>query len=1245
MKNFKGIFRKVTVMVVMLSLVCQLIPLGVSAGEDALVPDMKTEENVSVISKTAERIAGDEWEVTLSVEALQDLYTKPLELVVLYDISGSMAWCTQEEHSHSFACRRNGCDKEEHRHSALAGRMCKGTTVEDTRQYILGTALRDFVTELNGAVDGAKVSVCTFGNRGYTDVPLTELNDSTVDMFCDNIPVQYQRRAELTNLRLGILNAQKQFTDNPNTTKLMLIVCDGEYTGTLPVVAANNLKADGVIIDCVGFLYSSDVLSEIATEGHYHYAESGIQLETFMGTYLDSTSAMITDVMGDAVKFGEFTNVSGGECIVSDDRSTWTWIPEGGVLRKGETAEISYTVKLKYEYNVSGEHDIALNNSAVLDCVTADGTHYSVDFPVPVAHYEIGSITITVEGLPSDISPSIVYYDKKITDFTEEEFKFNVTAPEFVGADGTKYYYLESVYTDKDGNTSAFDGLTTTSIPAVSGDQTIVHYYTTEPVACEFVVSYIYGGAVPFGADPLPLPKAYKVGETVVIADEPAEVPGYDFLGWVAIGVDEADGQFEMPANHVVVKGVWAKEITPPAIKYSVSYIYTGVVPFGAPLPPAVEFYDQFTPDIAVKEVPVMDDYVFVGWFTLTAFVVDGEFTMPMNHVVFYGHWVPKAQYKVEYEYIGDVPAGADALPEDAWYKANESVTVAPAPADVEGYTFTGWYSADASIGSGVFAMPRKCVKIVGKWVKDEEPAEKYAVKYEYAGDVPANADALPGTAMYEAGTRVTVAPTPADVDGYTFLGWATADANITTGSFAMPSANVTIKGVWVKDDVPPTQYNVTYVYTGDVPADADELPASASYAAGVNVVVADAPSAVEGYTFLGWYSDDVNIAAGAFAMPESDVVIEGRWIKNEEVPTLYTVTYEYEGEIPAGADALPAVEVYAAGIRVVLKNIPGAVDGYTFTGWYTDDAVIADGAFAMPEGDVVIKGKWTKDVVIPDPEPEKYTVTYEYEGEVPEDADALPADAQYEAGANVSVAPNPADVDGYTFSGWYTNDAIVADGAFAMPEGDVVVKGKWTKNAVTPDPEPEKYNVTYKYEGEVPEGADALPADAQYEAGATVDFAALPADVEGYIFTGWMINGEVVSAVSFTMPEADVEIVGVWEKIPEDVQTYSVTYQDGVEDVEITVPAGKDGIPGGADYTISSDVPVYEGFTFNGWISSVDGKLYNPGDTVTVDSDIVFVASWSENPKTADAFLPIVIITLCACAVMIFTNKRRVTR
>ena len=158
--------------------------------------------------------------------------------------------------------------------------------------------------------------------------------------------------------------------------------------------------------------------------------------------------------------------------------------------------------------------------------------------------------------------------------------------------------------------------------------------------------------------------------------------------------------------------------------------------------------------------------------------------------------------------------------------------------------------------------------------------------------------------------------------------------------------------------------------------------------------------------------------------------------------------------------------------------------------------------------------------------------MTYIYENEAPEAAPALPAAAEYEAGAEVTVAATP-EADGYTFSGWATADAGIEDGKFTMPEKDVVLKGSWTKNAPVEPPAPpaaEKYSVTYIYEGEAPEAAPALPAAAEYEAGAEVTVAAAP-EAEGYTFSGWATADAGMEDGKFTMPEKDVVLKGSWTK------------------------------------------------------------------------------------------------------------------
>lgn len=106
-------------------------------------------------------------------------------------------------------------------------------------------------------------------------------------------------------------------------------------------------------------------------------------------------------------------------------------------------------------------------------------------------------------------------------------------------------------------------------------------------------------------------------------------------------------------------------------------------------------------------------------------------------------------------------------------------------------------------------------------------------------------------------------------VNGYRFLGWTTADVELTEDIFQMPEKDVSLVGSFER-----VSYKVTYEFQGtNIPANAESLlPAEKSYYPGDEVKVANDPTAA-GYKFLGWYS------ASSFEMPEENVVIVGEWM------------------------------------------------------------------------------------------------------------------------------------------------------------------------------------------------------------------------------------------------------------------------------------------------------------------------------------------------------------------------------
>lgn len=81
----------------------------------------------------------------------------------------------------------------------------------------------------------------------------------------------------------------------------------------------------------------------------------------------------------------------------------------------------------------------------------------------------------------------------------------------------------------------------------------------------------------------------------------------------------------------------------------------------------------------------------------------------------------------------------------------------------------------------------------------------------------------------------------------------------------------------------------------------------------------------------------------------------------------------------------------------------------------------------------------------------------------------------------------------------------------------------------------PAAHVVSYRYAGEVPQGADALlPGASEHVEGEYVTVAAAPA-LDGYRFLGWkpVDVGLGVSEGRFVMPGEDVVLEGMWEKLP----------------------------------------------------------------------------------------------------------------
>ena len=559
--------------------------------------------------------------------------------------------------------------------------------------------------------------------------------------------------------------------------------------------------------------------------------------------------------------------------------------------------------------------------------------------------------------------------------------------------------------------------------------------------------------------------------------------------------------------------------------------------------------------------------------------------------------------YEVTYAYVGTAPAGASALPEKATVKYGAPVAVAAA-ATAPGYTFSGWSQKED------FTMPAENVTITGSFTANGDTA--YTVEHyqqNLAGDgydlVEADTEHLTGE------TDTTATANPKTYTGFTFD--ESVEGTVASGNIA-GDGSLVLKLYYTRNS-----YEVSYAYTGTVPAGASALPAAASYKYGADVTVAPQATA-PGYTFNGWLEDGKVTAS--FKMPAGPVQLTGSFTANTD--TRYTVEHWTE-DLDGEGYTLRETEANLTGVT----DTTATAEAKSYEGFRFDEGNENNVLTGVITGDgkLVLKVYYARN---------SYEVSYDY-GAAPTGASQLPGTVSYKYGAEVRVA-DKATAPGYTFDGWKKDNAEVT--SFTMPAGAVQLTGRFTANTdtgykvehyqqnlagdafvlfeteeqnattdthVSATPKDytgftydgtvdgtvtegnvagdgslvlklyytrDSYKVTYQYTGKVPTGASELPAETTEKYGAAVTVAA-DATAPGYTFSGWSRED------GFTMPAENVTITGSFTANGE--TPYKVEHwQQNLEDDGYTL-AETENLTGETDTTATANPKTYTGFAFDG--------------------------------------------------------------
>lgn len=260
--------------------------------------------------------------------------------------------------------------------------------------------------------------------------------------------------------------------------------------------------------------------------------------------------------------------------------------------------------------------------------------------------------------------------------------------------------------------------------------------------------------------------------------------------------------------------------------------------------------------------------------------------------------------------------------------------------------------------------------------------------------------------------------------ENYTFAGWY--NGNEKFDFTTVPTGDVTLTAKWTAKNYEvsfitehgktPTSQNVPYNETADDPGTLTE----------------------EGYTFIGWYTDDTYDTEFDFTQPiTGNTTVYAKWTAKD-----YEVSFITEyGDAPISQNVKynnPATD-------------PGELtaEGYTFIGWYTDDTHTKEFDFSTAiTGDTKVYAKWEKNA--PDTYALNVSGAFVYVDGVDVTAPAGDTTLQLEKDASVRLVADPDRMpSGMVFDRWtILNGALNADDAEKFETGRTLEEFAFTMPA-----------------------------------------------------------------------------------------------------------------------------------------------------------------------------------------------------
>ena len=571
--------------------------------------------------------------------------------------------------------------------------------------------------------------------------------------------------------------------------------------------------------------------------------------------------------------------------------------------------------------------------------------------------------------------------------------------------------------------------------------------------------------------------------------------------------------------------------------------------------------FDSILTDIPA--IPARHGYNFCGYFDAqtggTPYygadgkASDGKTLTVADNIVLYAQWTP-VTYTIELysdgsyiDVLEDIVFGNLILPSAQELKLARS-----------NFDFVGWnmydeqnwamYLADTSYSVGLTGEQDGVVVLYAAWA--EKPVYTISFNADGGTGAPAMAQA------HEDETICLDAAVPTRPD-HTFLGWATsAGAQVPEfsagGEFTMGSSVVTLYAVWKHN--PALSYHANGgEFSGNIEP---SYPASGSA-----VTVITISPVREGYTFLGWATDQAAEEAeysggGEFDMPDADTVLYAVWQKEK-----YAVTIHADGFAISG----------------LAKSYDyGAVAEFTVTGEAGRINVYANGELLTPQ-DGTYTVEITGDLAIVVTDGSELSLIYSANG-----GTGAPVDTQtYSPKATAVISSEEPVREGYTFLGWAANASASeaeyqAGGSITFTADNIVLYAVWKSN-----------NYSVEYNGN---GGTGTMEKSTFEYGTAYRLSKNEFERTGATFAGWAISekgdavyGDEAQVLNLTAQNGgSVVLYAVWERTVTEI----VFDADGGSG-----GSGQTSVVYGEElFSDGLEIPMRAGYTFGGYFTDQNG-------------------------------------------------------